>query len=52
MISTAVIPRICKLLESGALDVYSKHHIRRAIDLFQEVEASVDGENTKLQVPI
>jgi len=52
MISTVVIPRICKLLESGALDVYSKRHIRRAVDLFQEVEASINGENVKLQVPI
>ncbi|KXN82858.1 GC-rich sequence DNA-binding factor 2 [Leucoagaricus sp. SymC.cos] len=49
MVSTAVIPRICKLLESGALDVYSDHHIRRIIDLFEEVEASVEGENAKLQ---
>ncbi|KAF5360932.1 hypothetical protein D9756_004921 [Leucocoprinus leucothites] len=49
MVSTAVIPKICRLLESGALDVYSEHHIRRTIDLFEEIEASVEGENAKLQ---
>jgi GC-rich sequence DNA-binding factor len=50
MVSTAIIPRICKLLEGGALDVYSEHHLRRIIDLFEEVEASVEGDNAKLQV--
>ncbi|KAJ3572963.1 hypothetical protein NP233_g2748 [Leucocoprinus birnbaumii] len=48
MVSTAIIPRICKLTESGALDVYSGNHIRRMIDLFEEVEASVEGESAKL----
>ncbi|KAF8887184.1 nineteen complex-related protein 2-domain-containing protein [Infundibulicybe gibba] len=39
MISTAVIPRICKLLEGGALDA-----------LVEEVEASIDPGNAKIQV--
>ena len=50
MISTAVIPMICKLLEGGALDVYSLKHTRRVIDLCEEIEASVEEGNLKFQV--
>jgi hypothetical protein len=49
MISTTVIPRICKIIEGGALDVYSGRHIRRIIDLIEEVDASVEEGNVKLQ---
>lgn len=52
MVSTAIIPRICKVLEAGGLDVYSERHIRRIIDLFEEIEASVEGESVKLQVRV
>lgn len=50
MITTAVIPNISKILEAGALDVYSDIHIRRAVDLVEEVEASVEAGSVKLQV--
>lgn len=50
MISTAVIPLICKLVEGGALDVYSSRHIRRMVDLAEEVEASVEQGGGKFQV--
>jgi GC-rich sequence DNA-binding factor len=50
MISTAVIPMICKLLDNGALDAYSQKGIRRMIDLAEEVEASVQSEGGKFQV--
>jgi GC-rich sequence DNA-binding factor len=50
MISTAVIPRIVTVLGSGAFDVYSGRHIRRVVDLAEEVEASVEEGNAKLQV--
>jgi len=49
MISTAVIPRICTVLEGGAFDVYSERHVKRMIDLAEEVEASV-GKNDKFHV--
>lgn len=49
MISTSVIPRVCKLIEGGALDVYSEGHIRRIINLAEEVEASIEGENARYQ---
>lgn len=55
MVSTAIIPRLSKLVESGALDVYSSSHIRRVVDLAEELEASVsevDHGNLKLQVQI
>lgn len=50
MISTTVIPRIVAVLASGAFDVYSGRHVRRVVDLAEEVEASVDEGNAKLQV--
>ena len=50
MISTAVIPMICKVIEGGALDVYSQKHIVRMIDLAEEIEASLDQGNIKFQV--
>ncbi|KIM43007.1 hypothetical protein M413DRAFT_69575 [Hebeloma cylindrosporum] len=49
MISTAVIPLICKLIDGGALDVYSSKHIRRMVDLAEEVEASVEQGGGKFQ---
>lgn len=50
MISTAIIPRLCKMVEGGVLDVYSDVHIRRMIDLAEEIEASVENGNPKFQV--
>ncbi|KAF8627463.1 hypothetical protein AX17_006276 [Amanita inopinata Kibby_2008] len=50
MISTAIVPRLCKLVEGGALDVYSTKHIRRMVDLAEEIEASVEDGNAKLQI--
>ncbi|TRM64154.1 nineteen complex-related protein 2-domain-containing protein [Schizophyllum amplum] len=50
MITTAVIPRLAKVLEGGALDVYSEKHVRRVIDLVEEVEASIERGSPKLQV--
>lgn len=50
MISTAVIPRLCKVVEGGAFDVYSHIHVRRMIDLAEEVEASLDPANPKFEV--
>ncbi|PPQ72250.1 hypothetical protein CVT26_006977, partial [Gymnopilus dilepis] len=50
MISTAVIPLVCKILDNGALDVYSTRHVRRMIDLAEEIEASIDPDNNKFQL--
>ncbi|KIK69685.1 hypothetical protein GYMLUDRAFT_150994 [Collybiopsis luxurians FD-317 M1] len=53
MVSTAIIPRLAKVVESGALDVYSSAHVRRAVDLAEELEASVsevDKGSQKLQM--
>lgn len=48
MISTAVIPRLSAVL-AETFDPYSGRHIRRMIDLTEEVEASVEDGNAKLQ---
>lgn len=50
MISTAVIPIICNVIDNGALDVYSQHNIRRIIDLAEEIESSVEADAGKFQV--
>ncbi|KAJ7718488.1 nineteen complex-related protein 2-domain-containing protein [Mycena maculata] len=50
MISTALIPRICKLVEGGAFDAYSDADVRRVIDLAEEVEASVERGHPKFLV--
>ncbi|KAJ7767506.1 hypothetical protein DFH07DRAFT_1058544 [Mycena maculata] len=50
MISTATIPRICKLVEGGAFDAYSDVDVRRVIDLAEEVEASVEPGHPKFLV--
>ncbi|KAF8827789.1 hypothetical protein HHX47_DHR4000028 [Lentinula edodes] len=53
MVSTAIIPRLSKIIETGALDVYSSSHVRRAVDLSEELQASVsevDQGHLKLQI--
>lgn len=50
MISTAIIPRLCKVIEGGALDVYSEQHVKRMVDLAEEVEATMEEGNIKFQV--
>ncbi|KAH7885246.1 GCFC-domain-containing protein [Phlebopus sp. FC_14] len=49
MVSTAVVPRICKMLEAGALDPYSAGGIRRMIDIAEQVEASIGTDNPKFE---
>ncbi|SJL07673.1 uncharacterized protein ARMOST_11023 [Armillaria ostoyae] len=50
MITTAILPRMCKLLEGGALDVYSAGDIRRMVNITEEVEASIEPGNTKVHM--
>ncbi|KIJ62603.1 hypothetical protein HYDPIDRAFT_30203 [Hydnomerulius pinastri MD-312] len=50
MISTAVIPRFCRMLEAGTFDPYSATDVRRMIDLAEQVEASVGPDNHKFQM--
>ncbi|GJJ15762.1 hypothetical protein Clacol_010040 [Clathrus columnatus] len=47
MISQAVIPRLCKIIQGGALDPYSTGHIRRLIDMAEQVEASVEQDGVR-----
>ncbi|KAG6817011.1 hypothetical protein H0H87_000907 [Tephrocybe sp. NHM501043] len=49
MVSTAVIPRLSAVMSGGALDPYSEVHIRRVVHLAEEVEASVESGNLKVQ---
>jgi len=51
MLSTAVVPRLCKLVEGGAFDPYSTKDIRTLIDLAEQVELAVrDTTNLKFQL--
>jgi GC-rich sequence DNA-binding factor len=50
MISTAIIPRLCKMIAGGAFDSYSAKHVRRIVDVTTQVQDSVGAENVKLQV--
>ncbi|KAJ6585237.1 nineteen complex-related protein 2-domain-containing protein [Mycena capillaripes] len=50
MVSTAIIPRICKLVEGGVFDAYSDASVRRIVDLSEEAEASVEPGNAKFLV--
>ncbi|KAI5121072.1 hypothetical protein M0805_008586 [Coniferiporia weirii] len=44
MISTAVVPRLCKVIRGGAFDPYSAKHVRILIDLAEQVEASASQD--------
>jgi GC-rich sequence DNA-binding factor len=52
MISTAVVPRLWKVVEGGAFDPYSTKNLRRMVDLAEQVEASVEKDSQKFQVRI
>ena len=44
MLSTVVVPRLCKVIQGGAFDPYSDKHVNRMVDLAEQVEASVGRE--------
>jgi GC-rich sequence DNA-binding factor len=48
-VSTFLVPRLCKIVDGGALDPYSEKAIRRMVDLSKEVEASVGQKFLKFQ---
>ncbi|TFY79609.1 hypothetical protein EWM64_g4406 [Hericium alpestre] len=50
MISTAVIPRLSKIIQGGGLDPFASTDIRRLIHLAEEIETSVEKSNLKFQV--
>lgn len=47
MISTAVIPRLCKIVDAGGFDPHSSRDLRRLIDLAEQVEAEVERGSLK-----
>lgn len=52
MVTTAVIPRFCKIIEGGSFDPYSAKDVRRLVDLAEEVEVSVPKDNPKFEVRV
>ncbi|EJD50811.1 hypothetical protein AURDEDRAFT_143230 [Auricularia subglabra TFB-10046 SS5] len=50
MVSTAVVGRMCKLIEAGALDPYCAAHVRRLVDVVESVEAALLSDNVKFHM--
>lgn len=51
MVSTAIVPRLCKMIEGGGFDPYSMKDVRTVTDLVEQVEIAVrDTANLKFQV--
>ena len=51
MVSTAIVPRLCKLIEGGGFNPYSMKDVRTVTDLVEQVEIAVrDTANLKFQV--
>ncbi|CAE7116046.1 unnamed protein product, partial [Rhizoctonia solani] len=48
MTATAIIPRLTKLVQAGALDPYSGKHVKRLRDVAEQIEATVEADSTKL----
>ena len=49
MISTAIVPLICRRVEAGAFDPFSAVITRNMINLAEQVEASIGKDNHKFQ---
>ena len=51
MVLTAIVPRLCKIIEGGGFDPYSMKDVRTVADLVEQVEIAVrDTANLKFQV--
>lgn len=50
MVSTTVVPRLCKALQGGALDPYSSKHIKRMVDLAEQIELSANTDKFEVGV--
>jgi len=51
MVSTAIVPRLCRVIEGGGFNPYSMKDVRTATDLVEQVEIAVrDTANLKFQV--
>lgn len=50
MVSTAIVPRLCKIIEDGGFNPYSMKDVKTAADLVEQVEIAVrDSANLKFQ---
>ncbi len=52
MMSTAIIPKLCKVVEKGGFDPFSSKDIRRLVDVAEEIEASVPRTEPKFEVRV
>jgi GC-rich sequence DNA-binding factor len=50
MVSTTLIPQLCKLFSGGGFDPYSARHMKRIVDLVEQVELCMDRSDPKFQV--
>ena len=49
MISTVIVPRLCKIVEGG-FNAYSSKSLQKVISIAEQVEASVEKDSQKFQV--
>ncbi len=50
MMSTAVVPRLCKALQNGVFDPYSAKHVKRLVDLAEQVEISANADKFEVRI--
>ncbi|KZT57254.1 hypothetical protein CALCODRAFT_496388 [Calocera cornea HHB12733] len=50
LVSSAIVPRLCTLISGGAFDPYSANHVRRIIEVTEQVEACIGREADKFKV--
>jgi len=50
MVSTTLIPQLCRLFSGGGFDPYSARHMKRIVDLVEQVELCMDRSDPKFQM--
>ncbi|KZO96889.1 hypothetical protein CALVIDRAFT_549520 [Calocera viscosa TUFC12733] len=50
LVSSAIVPRLCALINGGAFDPYSARHVRRMIEVTEQVEACIGREADKFRL--
>ena len=52
MVTTAVIPRLSQNFSNGGFDPYSSRHMRRLVDLIEQIEVCVEKTDRKFIVSV
>ena len=52
MVSTAVVPSLCKVFRNGVFDPYSVKHTKRLVDLAEQVELYANKDKFEVRRPL